>query len=160
MHIDRQACDAFWRSYVAQLPAGHPHHLAKPDAFGFGGEPDLANELAALVLAGTKRATTSLPVEFTSLNEPLPTVGGLSIIVRGDGIPVAIIERTHVTKLPFDAVDADFATIEGEGDGSLAYWRGVHTHYFTGVCARLGGTFDGQSLVICQVFRVAWPKLA
>ena len=75
MFIDQHACDVFWRVYLAQLAPEHPHHSAKPDSFGFGSEPALAAELAALVLAGSKRATTSLPVEFTSLGELLPRAG-------------------------------------------------------------------------------------
>lgn len=162
MYIDLKACDAAWYAYLSRLPQDHPHRSAKPDAFGFGGEPALADELAELVLAGRKRATTSLAVEFSSLNEPLPTVGCLSIIVRGNGIPVAIIERTQVTTLPFEAVDGSFAAIEGEGDGSLTYWREAHIEYFTGVTARLGGHFDARTPVICQVFRVVWksPEIA
>jgi hypothetical protein len=74
MVIDHDACDAFWREYLAHLPAEHLHHSAEPDAFGFGGEPALADELAGLVIAGKKRATTSLPIEFTFLGEPLPRV--------------------------------------------------------------------------------------
>lgn len=150
------ACDAFWRSYLSQLPLDHPHHRIKPDAFGFGGEPAVQDELAALVLAGTKRATTSLAVEFTSLGEPLPVVGDLSIVLRGDGTPVALIERTHVTTVPFEAVAAEYAAIEGEGDGSLEHWRAAHRKYFKGVCARLGGTFSDRTPVLCQVFRVVF----
>lgn len=156
MNADPKACDAAWHEYVSQLSPDHPHRHAKPDAFAFGDEPHLADELAGLVLAGRKRATTSLAIEFTSLNEALPRVGDVSIILRGDGTPVAIIERTQVTTLPFDAVDAVFAEIEGEGDGSLAYWREAHTDYFTGVCARLGGHFDAYTHVLCQVFQVVW----
>jgi uncharacterized protein YhfF len=156
MNVDRHACDHVWRAYLSPLPADHPHHGAKPDAFGFGSEPALADELAALVLSAQKRATTSLAVEFTSLNEALPKIGDVSIILRGDGLPVAIIERTQVEIMPFDSVDEVYAAIEGEGDASLAYWRAAHTEYFNGVCARLGGRFDGQTPVICQVFRVVW----
>lgn len=156
MHIDSAASEAFWRAYVEQLPVDHHHRVAKPDAFGFGGEPRLADELARLVLAGSKRATTSLAIEFTALNEPLPRVGDVSIIVQGDGVPVAVIERTHVTTVPFDEVDADYAAVEGEGDRSLAYWREAHADYFRGVCTRLGGTFDDRTPVLCQVFRVIW----
>jgi uncharacterized protein YhfF len=159
MFIDAPACEAFWRAYLAQLSAEHPHRSARPDSFGFGGVPDLAEELAALVLAGRKRATTSLPVEYTALGEALPRAGDLSIIVRGDGRPVAIIERTHVESLPFDEVDARFAAVEGEGDGSLGYWRRAHQEYFTDVVGRLGGSFDGRTSVICQTFRVVWPAL-
>jgi uncharacterized protein YhfF len=156
VHVDRKACEAVWDAYLSALPAEHPHRQAKPDAFGFGGEPGLADELAALVVTEKKRATTSLVVEFTSLDEPLPKVGDVSIIVRGDGLPVAIIERTHVTTVPFESVDEEFAAIEGEGDGSLAFWRKAHAEYFTSVCARLGGHFGGGTPVICQVFRVVW----
>jgi uncharacterized protein YhfF len=156
MRADTKACEAFFRAYLSHLSPDHPHRAAKPDAFGFGGEPALADELADLVLAGRKCATTSLPIEFTSLNEPWPSVGDLSIILRGDGAPAAIIERTQVTALPFDAVDAAFAALEGEGDGSLAYWREAHREYFARACERLGGHFDPQTTVLCQIFRVVW----
>jgi uncharacterized protein YhfF len=160
MYIDRNACDAAWRTYLSELSSDHPHRQAKPDAFAFGGDPVLADELAELVLAGRKRATTSLAVEYVALDEPLPKVGDLSIVVRGDGAPVAIIERTQVTTPPFDAVDEAFAATEGEGDGSLASWRRAHREYFSGVVARLGGQFEAQTPVICSVFRVAWQAKA
>jgi uncharacterized protein YhfF len=156
LFIDHPACDTFWRDYVARLPDDHPHHSAKPDAFGFGDEPALAGELAELVLAGRKRATTSLPAEFTSLEAPLPRVGDLSIVVHGDGRPAALIELTHVETVPFDEVDEAYAAVEGEGDGSLAYWRRAHEEYFADVCRRLGGSFDGRTPVICQAFQLIW----
>jgi uncharacterized protein YhfF len=158
--IDQPLCDAFFHAYLAQLPREHPHHDAKPDTFGFGGEPVLAQELAALVVAGQKRATASLAVEFTSLGEALPRVGDLSIAVWGDGSPAALIELTDVETRAFDDVDQRFAFIECEGDGSLAYWRQAHIEFFTGVCQRLGGSFDSTTPVLCQIFRVLWPQRA
>lgn len=160
MQIDRNACKRFWQDYASQLPADHPHKRAKPDAFAFGGGGAIADELAELVLAGRKRATTSLEVEFTSLSEPLPTVGSVSIILRGNLTPVAIIERTEVRTLPFEEVADEYAAIEGEGDGSLAYWRQTHREYFNSVCERLGGSFEERTPVICQVFRVVWPPIS
>lgn len=119
MFIDHSECDAFWRRYLAELPDEHPHHSATPDAFGFCDERDLAAELAELVLAGRKRATTSLPSEYVALGERLPRVGDLSIVVHGDGRPAALIEFTKVDSVPFGEVDAAYAAVEGEGDGSL-----------------------------------------
>lgn len=156
MFIDQAACEAFWLAYLAQLPTNHPHQLLRPDAFGFAGESALADELAALVLSGRKRATTSLPIEYTSLGEGLPAVGALSVIVRGDGRPVALIERTHVASVPFCEVDEAYASVEGEGDGSLDYWREGHARYFRSVCSRIGGEFTQDTPVLCQVFRVIW----
>ncbi len=160
MFIDHPACDVFLADYRAGLPAGHPHRGGSPDRFGFGGEPGLADELAGLMLEGRKRATASLPVEFTRLGERLPGVGDLSIIVTGNGRPVAIIERTRVGVCRFDQVDAGFAAIEGEGDGSLEYWRRAHERYFGAVLAEQGEIFDSATEVLCQEFRVVWPRPA
>ena len=156
MDIDRKACSAAWKTYLASLPPEHPHRSHKPTAFGFGHTPALADELAALVLSGKKRATTSLADEYTADNLPLPVAGDLTIITRGDGQPCAIIERTSVSSVPFEAVDAEYAAIEGEGDGSLHHWRAAHKVYFDSVSARHGNDFNAQTPVLCQVFRVIW----
>jgi uncharacterized protein YhfF len=146
--------EAFWQRYLATLPAGHPHHRARPDAFAFGDSAELADELAELVRVGRKRATTSLAIEFTAEGLPLPKAGDLSIVTRADGTPVAIIELLEVRHVAFQTVDARFAAEEGEGDGSLAWWRTAHRRYFRRVSARLGGVFDEETPVICQRFRL------
>ena len=156
MDIDRKACAAAWKTYLATLPSDHPHRANKPTAFGFGNTPALADDLAALVLRGQKRATTSIAIEYTADNLPLPEVGDLTIITKGNGMPCAIIERTSVTTVPFEDVDAEYAAIEGEGDGSLAFWRAAHKAYFTNAAARLGSHFDSRAPVICQIFHVIW----
>jgi uncharacterized protein YhfF len=158
MRIDRRTCNSFWQEYLSHLPADHPHWSAQPDAFAFGGGGAIADALADLVLSGTKKATTSLAVEFTSLGEPLPKVGSVSIIVRANLAPVAIIERVDVEMVPFEKAGEEYAAIEGEGDGSLAYWRRAHREYFGAVCERLDGHFDERTHVICQVFRLVWPR--
>ena len=63
MPVDRAKCNAYWAEFVQSLAAHDPRRTVRPDAFGFGGEGELADELAALVLAGKKRATASLPVD-------------------------------------------------------------------------------------------------
>jgi uncharacterized protein YhfF len=150
------AAAIFWQCYLGTLPAEHPHWQARPDAFAFGDSAALANELGTLVQAGRKRATASLPVEFTSEGLPLPAVGDVSIVLLGDGTPVAIIEVLEVRHVPFQAVDAAFAADEGEGDGSLAWWQAAHRRYFGRVCARTGGRFDETTPVICRRFRLVW----
>jgi uncharacterized protein YhfF len=158
MQSDETECKLFWSLYLKQLPSTHPHHGVHPDAFAFGGEGKLADELLELVLQGKKRATTSLPIEFTSLGEQAPEVGSVSIILDGNLKPVAVIERLSVKAAPFSSVDADYAAIEGEGDGSLDSWREAHQAYFVDVCRRLGGEFTESSTVICQTFRLCWPR--
>jgi uncharacterized protein YhfF len=158
MPLDAAKCRAYWAEFVQSLTDHDPRRTAKPDAFGFGGEGELADELAALVLVGKKRATASLPIEYTFLDEPLPRVGDLSIVLNGKGDPVAIIERTAIEVVPFQAVSDEFAACEGEGDGSLKYWREAHIWYFNSVCARLGGKLEESTPVLCQRFRLVWPR--
>lgn len=148
--------DDFWQCYLATLPAQHPHRHASAEAFAFGDTPTLASELAALVQLGRKRATTSLPVEFSSERVPLPAPGDVRIVLRADGDPVAIIELTEVRLVPFRTVDAEYAADEGEGDGTLAWWQAAHREYFRRVSAKLGCEFDEDTPVICQRFRVVW----
>jgi uncharacterized protein YhfF len=150
-----EAAAAFWQTYLGSLPTKHPHRSAKPEVFAFGDTPAaLADELGALVRDGRKRATASLPVEFTSLGQPLPNAGDMAVVTRADGTPIAIIELTEVRHLPFRAVDSAFAADEGEGDGTLAWWRTAHREYFSRVAKKLGAAFDENTAVICQRFRV------
>ena len=133
-----ESVDAFWQRYLRTLPPEHPHRHVRADAFAFGDSPRLANELAALGQTGRKRATASLPVEFTTERLPLPLPGDVSIVTHSDGTPPA------------------FAADEGEGDGTLAWWRAAHRKYFSRVCARLGCEFDEAAPVLCQRFRLVW----
>lgn len=152
------AAEAFWLDYLGTLAAGHPHRRARPDVFAFGDSSGLADELAGLVEAGRKRATTTLPAEFAADGSTVPVAGDLSIVTRADGTPVAIIEIVEVQEVPFAAVDAAYAAEEGEGDGSLAWWRDAHRAYFGRVAARLGTAFDDRTPVVCQRFRLLWPQ--
>jgi uncharacterized protein YhfF len=49
-----------------------------------------------------------------------------------------------------------FAADEGEGDGTLAWWRTAHLDYFGRVAAKLGCEFNENMPVICQRFRLVW----
>lgn len=102
-----------------------------PAAWAFGDNPRIADELLALVLAGTKTATSSALSDYDADDTPIPEAGELSIILDGEGHPAALIRTTEVEIVPFDEVTADFASAEGEDDRSLESWRAEHTTYFT-----------------------------
>ena len=53
--------------------------------FCFGDSPQLADELAALVRSGRKRATATTIAEFDHEGEPLPTIGQHSVVRRRVG---------------------------------------------------------------------------
>ncbi len=147
--------ESLWSSYVRFVGGVDESRLY--EAFQFGDSAALADELGHLVLSGTKRATTASLWSFEASGKRLPRPGDLSVVLDGRDTPLCIIETTQVDVMPFDEVSAEFAAVEGEGDGSLAFWRQAHAGYFTRECERAGRTFSGGMAVACERFRVVWP---
>ena len=95
------------------------------ERFSFGDSPELADELAELLLAGKKQATC-----WAASEGPKTQVSQRWVVLDGSGVPVAVIETIELTQRRFDEVDAAFAFEEGEGDRTLASWRRAHRNYF------------------------------
>jgi uncharacterized protein YhfF len=114
------------------------------ETFSFGDHPALADELAALVLAGSKRATC-----WAASDGMLTEVGKRMVMLNGAGRPLAVLETLELVQCPFDEVDAAFAYDEGEGDRSLEFWERAHRAYF----GRKGQFAEGM-LLYCERFRV------
>jgi uncharacterized protein YhfF len=157
-----RAIDEFWQvarprarlSTLGGVLGETPAAAVPPPAWAFGDTPELADELLGLVLAGTKTATADLVASFEAAGEPLPVVGGLSIVLDGSRAPRALVRTTRVDVAPFAAVTAEHARLEGEGDGTLATWRAEHERYFR----RTGHEFSDDALVVCERFRLLYPK--
>jgi len=142
----------FWLTFCAETGVGADQTY---DAFAFGDSTEMADELAGLVLHGPKRATAGLLADYA--DEPLPEVGGHSIVLGGDSQPVCVIRTTEVRVLPFRAVDAAFAWDEGEGDRTLVWWQAAHERYFRRQCQQLGVEFRDDLPVVFERFELAWP---
>ena len=145
---------AFWTRF--ESVAGCDVSARLYESFHFGDSESLADELSALVLAGAKRATAGLLWSNEAQGKPLPKPGALSIVEQWSGDPVCVIETISVAVLPFEEVGAEFAAVEGEGDGSLEYWRAGHWAYFGRECARLGKKPSARMLVVCESFKVVY----
>ncbi|MGI5951428.1 MAG: ASCH domain-containing protein [Brooklawnia sp.] len=125
-----------------------PRDVLRPPAWAFGATPEHADELGALVVAGTKTATASALWDYEAEGEPLPEVGTMGIVLDSAGRPMALIITTQVRVVPFDEVDAAHAHAEGEGDRSLAYWREVHQRFFTEYAAHDRGFAPDMPVVL------------
>ncbi len=125
--------------------------------FAFGDSPEMADELADLVLHGPKRATAGLLLEYERDGEQVPRPGEYSIVLSGLGAPVCVIRTTNVEVRPFDQVDDQFAWYEGEGDRSLAWWHTAHERFFRRQCESLGVPFDDELPVVLERFELCWP---
>ena len=114
------------------------------ETFSFGDGPELADELAALVLAGRKRATC-----WAASQGLLTELGKGMVMLDGAGRPRAVLETVELVLRRFDEVDAGFAWDEGEGDGTLEHWRRAHRIYFT-----RRGEFADDMPLWCERFRL------
>lgn len=146
--------EAFWNDFAKSI--GGVDAARFYEVCVFGDSEELANELAELVLRGIKRATAGSVWSCEVEGRPLPTRGDLSIVTNWSGKPLCIIETETVDVMPFSEVSSEFAATEGEGDGSLSYWREAHEQYFTRECARAGRQFSEDMLVACERFKVAY----
>lgn len=157
--------DAFWvdarihanLNQFAMYMGWTPLETVPPPAWSFGGGPELADRLLALVLDGTKTATAGALWDYEAEDLPVPEPGQLSIVLDSGGSPRALIATTQVQVLPFDQVPADFAYDEGEGDRSLEHWRQAHQRFFTTSAAPDHG-FREDMPVVCERFQVLYQR--
>jgi len=145
--------EAFWETFKATTGVTHHEYVVA----SFGDTPDTEDDLASLVVSGTKRATASLLRYYAGGDEPLPRVGDLAVVVDGNGVPRCIYRITQVDVQPLSAVDDRFAWDEGEGDRTLAWWMEAHRAFFMRQAAREDFLFHNEIDVVLERFEVVWP---
>ncbi|MDP9806210.1 uncharacterized protein YhfF [Trueperella bonasi] len=126
----------------------------RPGAFAFGDSRTEADDLAELVLAGTKTATTSYGPAYELECEEWPAVDDLWIMCDGEGRPRALLCNTRVEVVPFSQVDAQVAHAEGEAD--LERWRAEHRELFAAQAQMLDRDFDPEADVVVEYFKVLY----
>ena len=87
----------------------------------------------------------------------MPVVGEYSIILDSAKQPLCIVKTSSVTTRKFSEIDEEYARTEGEGDGSLKYWKDVHWRYFLGECKLVEREPHEDMPVVCEIFEVVYP---
>jgi uncharacterized protein YhfF len=153
---------ALWTAYLASLSAAERSAAEKRGytAWHFCADQRNADELGALTLAGVKRGTASSILAYEKEGQALPEIDDLSVITDWAGRALCLIKTTRLERKLFGEVGSEFAAREGEGDGSLEYWREGHRRYFGAEHAELGLPFDESIPVLCEEFEVVWPRAA
>ena len=149
---------AYWQKFLQHCtPEQAARYTTIPEAWGFGDNAQLADQLGNLVLQGIKTATCGAVWEYEQEGEPIPKTCDLSIILDGNGQPICIIETTEIRIIPFNEVDAQFAYEEGEDDRSLESWRREHWKVFNRVAQNPDLVSETMPLV-CERFRLIWQE--
>ncbi|MGK3142206.1 ASCH domain-containing protein [Pantoea sp. C2G6] len=117
-------------------------------ADAFGDSPELANQLATLIIAGKKVASCGA-LHSWQAQETRPEPGGYSIILNGQQQPVCVIRTTGLFLTRFDRVTPEMAMLEGEGDLSLDYWQQEHQRFF-----QSAGYFHTEMELVFETFQL------
>lgn len=147
-----------WNDFVEEV--GGVDESRFYEAFCFGDSQELADSLAELVLRGVKRATATSVWSIEASGKQVPKPGDLSVVMNWAGRPQCIIETLAVQIVPFKQVTAEFAATEGEGDGSLSFWRAAHLEFFSRECANADRRFTEDMLVACETFQIVFRPRA
>jgi uncharacterized protein YhfF len=117
---------------------------SKLNQFSFGDTPQMADELALLVIGGVKTGTSWHQSEGQQTQ-----VGQKHVVLDGEGSPVAIIETVELRLLSYDEVDEAFAYDSGEDDRTLSSWRAGYRNYY-----ERQGKYAPDMLLYCERFKV------
>lgn len=114
------------------------------NTFSFGDTPQMADELATLVVRGIKTGTSWLESEGQQTQ-----VGQQHVVLNGQDAPVAVIETVELRLLRYDEVDAAFAYDCGEDDRTLSSWREGYRNFY-----ERRGQFAPDMMMYCERFKV------
>ena len=166
--------EPFWLAYQRARQVKVPGFSAS----ALGHTRALADTLAALVVAGVKRAQATplrdfevdapVPPDGQSAELPqpdgqsaeLPQPGDHLVVLDGSGVPCVIVRTTQVEKRLFNQIDDAFAFEAGEGDLTLRWWLTAHRQDFAERAEAEGFEADERMELLLEYFEVVWPPPA
>jgi uncharacterized protein YhfF len=150
----RDQIQAFWLEYQKACQV----QVEGFTATAFGHTRAVADELAALVAEGHKRAHATLERDFEADGDELPRPGDHVVVLDGRGTPRAIVRLTHVERRYFNDIDEEFAFECGEGDRTLAWWLTAYRQDFAERAEVQGFQVSERAVLILEHFERVWPQ--
>jgi uncharacterized protein YhfF len=150
----RDEIERFWLDYQK---ASNPQ-VTGFSAAAFGPTRALADEHAALIREGSKRAHATLERDFEAEGDELPRAGDHVVVLDGAGTPRAIVRTRHVERRYFNDIDAEFAFENGEGDRTLAWWLIAYRQEFAERAEAQGFQVGERAVLILEFFDRVWPQ--
>lgn len=148
--MKNNSVEKLWERFIEVTPEYSNH--AKPKSGYFGDNEKDANILAELVKKDIKRATSHSLLGLQYREEPLPKLDELFVVTNWSGKATCIVKITSVKLVPYFAIHAEHARMEGEGDKSLDYWKKVHWDYYTRELEPFGRVPRESMIVVFERF--------
>jgi uncharacterized protein YhfF len=151
---DRSAIERWWLDYQRACQV----QVEGFSATAFGHTRAVADELAALIRSGDKRAHATLERDFEAEGDALPRPGEHIVVLDGRGAPRAIVRVRHVERRFFNDIDDEFAFECGEGDRTLAWWLVAYRQEFAERAEAQGFQVGEKAVLILEYFELVWPQ--
>ncbi|MGD1944690.1 MAG: ASCH domain-containing protein [Croceivirga sp.] len=129
-----------------------------PSVSYFGDNEKDADTLADLVVKDIKRATSHSLLGLQLREEPLPKIGDFFVVTNWNGDAKCICRTTSVKLIPYFAIHAEHARLEGEGDKSLEHWQKVHWAYYTRELAQFNRRPLESMIVVFERFEKVFER--
>lgn len=150
--------NAYYQRFLNSLAPDSPYRQYRWIAERWGDSPALADELGGLIAAGQKTASCTTWWEFAAEGCAVPALDLLTVVLDGQDQPLCIVETYQIEVKAFNAVDAEFASAEGEGDRSYEYWRDAHWTYFSRSLKALSRTPTEDMRLVCERYRTIYRE--
>lgn len=152
----KPAEDAFWKGYLAGLPAGRGPRKPFVEA-AFAGTRETTDGLIRLYRSGRKTAGSGLVADFKTAGDPLPKAGNYWIILDGRRRPRLLVRTVRVEFNLFAEIPAAVARAEGEGDLSVSSWKKIHRKAYLPFLAKWGIEDLERAEVVTEHFEILRP---
>lgn len=117
-----------------------------------------ADTCADLVCKDIKRATSHSLLGMQCRQETLPKIGDFSVVTDWAGKAKCVIRTTSVKLVPYFAIHAEHARLEGEGDKSLEHWQKSHWDYYTRELSEFNRTPRESMIVVFERFEKVFQR--
>ncbi len=119
---------------------------------------ETSTTISALVVAGDKTGTFSVPWLWESHPDTKPEIGEYVVLSNFDGEPQALLQVMALELLTFKKIDATHTALDGPSMRDLDVWRGIHTEYWNSLLAPLGRQIEDDMPVVAERFACVYPQ--
>ena len=149
---DQAALEAFWQAAQDTLPeAGLPNDY---QVRWIGLDAESTWQIFALIRAGDKTGTFTLPWIVDRTQQPTPRVGDAIILIDFDGTPTMLIRLTDIEDVPFGEITNEHTAVDGPPVRDVAIWRPLHTQYWNAMLAPFDLSVSDDMPVWIEKFEV------
>lgn len=148
------------KSFLAECGSALPGtDFGEPRTLCIGWNLETSETICALVIAGDKTGTFSLPWLHDALPETKPEIAKYVVLSNYGGVPRALLQTVALTLVRFGEIDESHTAIDGPSVRDLDVWRGIHTKYWNGLLEPFGREVLDEMPVVVERFVCLHPNV-